>query len=150
MHMGSRRVQKRSILTSVIARMTLFSHLIIFGDHGRGSFRARIKLNATFTSGRKMKRILSLAHVRCKKDNGEIMGNISMTPIWDRQKNICAGGFLGRSYEGKTQFKILPHGCPLPPTRAKTICNPVSPHIFITGDLVFYAIVLGKEGRSPY
>ena len=108
MHMGSRRVQKRSILTSIIAIMTLFSHLIIFGDHGRGSFRARIKLNATFTSGRKMKRILSLAHVRCKKDNGEIMGNISMTPIWDRQKKSVLGVFLVGHMKVKHSLKFCP------------------------------------------
>ena len=76
--------------------------LVIGGDHGKGAFRAIININAKFTSGRNTTRIFRLAHVQCKKDNCENMGNTVMAPIGDRLKNICAGRFLGGTHEGKT------------------------------------------------
>ena len=93
--------------------------LVIGGDHGNGVFRVSINTNAKFTSGRNITRIFRLAHVYCKKDNGDIMGNKIMAPIGDKLKNICAGSFLGWTNEGKTQFRIMPHGCPLPPPKEK-------------------------------
>ena len=93
--------------------------LLISGDHGKGAFIASIKINAKFTPRRNITRIFRLVHVHCKKDNGEILVNIFMAPIWDRLNNICAGCCLGWTHEGKIQFIILPHGCTLPPTREK-------------------------------
>ena len=69
--------------------------LVIVRDHGKGSFRASININANFTSGRNITRVFRLEHVQCKKDNGDIMGNIVMDLIGDRLKNICAGRFIG-------------------------------------------------------
>ena len=43
-----------------------------------------------------------IAHVQCKKDSGEIMGNTVMSPIQDMLNNICAGIFIGRILEDKT------------------------------------------------
>ena len=123
--------------------------LVIGGNHGKGAFRASIKINARFTPGRNITIIFRLTHVQCKKENGEIMGNPVMDPVGDRLKNICAWHFLGWTHEGKTQFRIPPHGRTLPPPRVK-ICSSVRPRVFVTGYLAFYAIVLGKEGSSPH
>ena len=57
--------------------------LVIGGYYGKESFRAIININAKFTSGRNITRIFRLAHVHCKKDNGEIMGNTFTSPIGD-------------------------------------------------------------------
>ena len=118
--------------------------------YGKGAFRASINPNANFISGRNITRIFSLAHVQCKKDNGDILGNTFMAPIGGRINNSCAGKILGWSHEGKTQFRILTHGCPLLPPRAKYIFNSVWPRFFVTEDLDFCAIVLGKGGISPH
>ena len=117
--------------------------LVIGRDHGKGAFRASIKIYDKFTLGRNTTRIFRLAHVQCKNYNGGIMGNTFMYPIWYRIKNICAVCFLGW-----TQFIILPHGCPLTPPTKKSVFQ--SGRIFFTGDLAFYDIVLGKEVSSPY
>ena len=69
--------------------------LVIGGDHGKGAFRASIKINEKNTIGRNITIIFRLAHVQCKKENGDIMGNTFMDPIGYRLKNICAGHFLG-------------------------------------------------------
>ena len=93
--------------------------LVIGGDHGKEEFRSSININAIFTSGRNITIIFRLAHIQCKKDNGDILGNTVMASIGYRLNNICAGRFLGWTHEGKTQFIILPHGCTLPPPRGE-------------------------------
>ena len=104
--------------------------LVIGGDHGKGAFRASIKINANFASGRNIIRIFRIAHVQCKKENCDILGSTVMAPIADRRKNICAGRFLGWTHEGKIQFIILPHCCTIPPPRGKTIWSSVRPSFF--------------------
>ena len=126
------------------------TELTIGGDHLKGEFRASIHLNQKFTSGINITRIFRIAHVQCKKENGDILDNTAMTPIWNRLKNICSGHFLGCTNKVKIQFIILSHGCPIPsPRGGGGGCGSVSPRVFFTGDLAFYAIVLGKEGSSP-
>ena len=124
--------------------------ILFGGDHGKRAFREIININAKFTSGRNVTRIFSLAYVQCKKYNGEIMGNTFMDPIGDRLNNICSGRFLGWTHEVKTQFVIMICGCTLPTPRGKTICSSLWLRFFVTGDLAFYVIVLGKEGSSPH
>ena len=121
MNMIKRRVRKRSTLTSGIDRLTVFSplsypisctkrgkkesimlnDLVIDGDHRKGAFRASININTKFTSVSKITRIFRLAHIQCKKDNGEILGNVFMDPIGYRLKHICAGHFLFWTHESK-------------------------------------------------
>ena len=48
--------------------------LAIVGDHGKGEFRASIKINEIFTPGRNITVIFRLTHVQRKKDNGDILG----------------------------------------------------------------------------
>ena len=91
--------------------------LTIGGDHLKGAFRASIQLNQKFTSGRNITRIFRIAHVQCKKENGDILDNTAMTPIWNRLKNICSGHFLGCTNKVKTHFIILSHGCPISPPK---------------------------------
>ena len=72
------------------------------------------------------------------------MGNTAVAPIGVRLKNIRDGNFLGLTHEGKTQFRILPSGCTLPPQREETICSSFSLSVLVAGYLYFYVIVLGK------
>ena len=84
-----------------------------------------------------------------KKDNNEILGNTVMAPIGDRLNNIYAERFLDWTHEGKTQFRIMPHGFPMHRQGEKKR-NSVSPRVFVNGGLYFYVIVLGKEGSSAH
>ena len=77
--------------------------------------------------------------------NCDIMGNMIMDLIGYR-KNICDGLFLSWIHEGKINFIIIFHGCTISPPKAKTICNAVRPHIFVTGYLSLYTTLLEKEG----
>ena len=103
-----------------------------------------------FISGRNITIIFRLANDHFKKDNDDIMGNTVIAPIGDGLNNICAGRFLGWRHEGKTQFRIMPHGCTLPSPMGETICSSVWLLVFVTGDLAFYGILLGNEGSLPH
>ena len=76
--------------------------LAIVGDHGKGEFRASIKINEIFTPGRNITVIFRLTHVQRKKDNGDILGDTVIDPLYNRLKNICARQFIGWTHEGKT------------------------------------------------
>ena len=123
---------------------TMSIDLVIGGDHGKGAFRSSIMIYTHFISGRNITIIFRLANDHFKKDNDDIMGNTVIAPIGDGLNNICAGRFLGWRHEGKTQFRIMPHGCTLPSPMGETICSSVWLLVFVTGDLALYAIVLGK------
>ena len=92
-------------------------YIIIGRDHGWGAFRASIKLKENFTSGRNITIISRLSHANCNKDNGEILGNTGMSPIWYSLKNIFSEHFLVGHMKENTQFRTLLHGCPLTPPR---------------------------------
>ena len=88
---------------------------ILVGEYrGRVSFIASINPNEKCTPGRNIAIIFSLAHVQCKNQNGDILGETVIAPMEDRLNNICDGIFLGWAHEGKIQFIILIHGCPIP------------------------------------
>ena len=69
--------------------------IVIGGDHGKGAFRSIININENVISVRTITIIFWLANVKYKKENGEILGSIVISPIWDRLKYICSGRFLG-------------------------------------------------------
>ena len=69
--------------------------LLICGDYLKGAFRSSINKNENFTSVRNITRIFWLANVQYKKENGETLGNIVISPICYRLNNICAGRLLG-------------------------------------------------------
>ena len=69
--------------------------IVIGGDHGKGAFRSIININENVTSVRTITRIFWLANVQYKKENGETLGNIVISPICYRLNNICAGRLLG-------------------------------------------------------
>ena len=124
--------------------------LVIDRDHGKGEFRAIIKMNETFTSLRKITTIPRIAYFQCKKENCDILGNTVMDPIGESLNNICAGIFLGWTHRGKIQFIIIPHSCNFPPPRAEITCNSAVTCVFFTGDLAFWAIIPVNYSSSPH
>ena len=108
-------------------------NLVIGGDHVKGEFRETINLNVKFISGRNIIIIFRISYAQCKNDNDDIMESAVMTLIWDMLKNICARHFLGWTHKDKIQFRIMPHGCNIPPPSAKKIRNVVRPRVFSLG-----------------
>ena len=113
---------------------------ILGGDHGKGAFRATLKVVIRLTDGTEIVSRRRVAHIDCKKDTGVVIKNTINDKLRDGLKLI-----VGCSLSIKSNaFTIHPQ------SSAQTTCArsiPVS--VFVTGDLAFYATVLGKEGSSP-
>ena len=120
--------------------------LIIVVYHRKGSFRAIIDINGNFTPGRNTTIIFNLAHVQCKKDNGDIVRNIFMGPIGDRLKYICIGIFLGCTHEDKHTVSSSVIYFSYSTTKGKYIFIAFRPHFYFTGELALISSLL--EGRE--
>ena len=98
--------------------------VIIGGDHGRSSFRFLMKLLFVTTSSKIVERESSVAYFLCGKNNDEIFKNT----IVDKLQN---------------SFKLI--------LKAILIDNRQvsNDNIYVTSDLAFLVILLGKEFSSP-
>lgn len=108
------------------------------GDHGQGAFRALIKIIIRLKEGtgdkRKITRIVKTAHIDCKKDNGTIIKGTISTGIKDSVEKVAEGSL--ELVGGEAKF-IEGRGA-------------IAPKLYLTGDLAFYAMVLGKENSDTY
>ena len=105
--------------------------LVVGVYHGKGAFRASIKLNMKYTPGRNIAIIFRLECLQCNMENGDIWGGTFMEPMGYMIKNTSSGRFLGWAHECKTQFIVIPHGCALPPTRENKYAMQ-SYHVFLS------------------
>ena len=108
------------------------------GDHGQGAFRALIKiiirLKESAGDKRKITRIVKTAHIDCKKDNGAIIKGTISTGMKDSVEKVAEGSL--ELVGGEAKF-IDGRGA-------------IAPKLYLSGDLAFYAMVLGKENSDTY
>ena len=69
--------------------------LVVGVYHGKGEFRASIKLNAKYTPGRNITIIFRLECFQGNMENGDIWGRTFMEPMGYMIKNTSSGRFLG-------------------------------------------------------
>ena len=93
---------------------------IVGGDHGQGAFRFPMKLLVIMKSSKNIERESSVAYILWKKDNGDILNNI----IIDK---------LQESFEIMLETVSIDN-------HQLSIDN-----LYVTGDLVFLVVLLGKE-----
>jgi hypothetical protein len=120
--------------------------LTISIDHGKGHSRATLNVIPRWQledgSWCEDSHIFTLANARCKKDNTDIIRNTFGTLLNTELKQIREWGKLSVD-EGSVQWGDPAHSTN---PSAKTI--PVE--IFMAGDILFYAIALGKEGFATW
>ena len=97
---------------------------VIGGDHGRGAFRCPMKLIYVMKSSNFFERESSVAYFLCKKNNGEILKNTIIHKLQDSLKLILE------------IISIDNHQVSID-------------NLYVTGDLVFLVILLGKVFSSP-
>ena len=98
--------------------------VVIGGDHGQGAFRFLMKLLFVMKSFKNVERESSVAYILCKKGNGEILKNKIIKKLQD---------------SFKLMLKII-----LIENHQVSIDN-----LYVTGDLTFLVILLGKFFSSP-
>ena len=99
--------------------------IVVGGDHGQGEFRFPMKIVRIMNSGKRHESIQPIGYILYKKNNRIIQKN---TIIRDLGDSI---NLLNESIIFNNQH--------------------ISPsNIYVTGDLVFLVILLGKEYSSPH
>ena len=99
--------------------------IVTGGDHGQGSFRFLIKKMEIMNNEKIHENIQPVGYILCKKDNGLILKNIIIKDLGD---SIT---LLNESISFNNQ-QLSPS------------------NIYITGDLAFLVILLGKEHSSSH
>ena len=133
--------------------------IIIGGDHGQKAFRLSLKVILKTDGNKKVGEfIANIGEVDCKKDTAVVLRNTIFSQINERLKTIVkyttnAAGkitsdgtlFVIKQPTGEEYFSFERATEPLEvdvPEKA------VDLRVFITGDLAFYATVLGMENAS--
>ena len=113
--------------------------IVFGGDHGQGAFRASVKILLYFANGvPPEEHEIDVAHVKCKKDNYDILKKSIMTPIGNSLKRMK-----------KLSFKSLgQRGIVLVNADSTQAHGAKQTELFVTGDLLFYAVVLGRVAAN--
>ena len=99
--------------------------IVVGGDHGQGAFRFPMKILYIMNNEKRYESIQPVGYILCKKDNGLILKNTIIKELGDSIK------LLNESISFNNQ-QLSPS------------------NIYVTGDLAFLVILLGKEHSSPH
>ena len=99
--------------------------IVVGGDHGQGAFRFPMKILCIMNNSNRHESIQPVGYILCKKDNGIILKNI-IIKYFGNSINVLNESML---FNNQQLF---------------------SSNIYVTGDLAFLVILLGKEHSSPH
>ena len=99
--------------------------IVVGGDHSQGVFRFPMKILYIMNNGTRRKSIQPVGYILCKKDNGIILKNTIIKDLGDSINS------LNESMSFNNQHLS-------------------SFNIYVTGDLAFSVMILGKEHSSPH
>ena len=100
-------------------------NIVFGGDHDQGTFRFPMKILYIMNNGNRHESIQPVGYILCKKDNGIILKNI-IIKYFGNSINVLNESML---FNNQQLF---------------------SSNIYVTGDLAFLVILLGKEHSSPH
>ena len=121
-----------------------FVHACYNGDHGKRKFHFAAKVVLRMTDGKYYNGVFSLANVKCKKDNAQVLDKTCM-PELVRGKNFinCSHLTFAKENDGTMSFYPMEQ-FPSNSNGNKDIIKPITPTVYIAGDLVFLAIMMVK------
>jgi hypothetical protein len=125
--------------------------IVVGGDHGQGKFRAVIKIILRYVDVEvKTKMIVIKAgHIEAKKDACEILKNTVTPEMNDAIKRIKQGGNVLRIFENAETGEIeLTFSNDVLLNEASGCKWAMPVRAFLSGDLAFFATVLGKVNSS--
>ena len=133
--------------------------IIIGGDHGQKSFRMSVKVILKRDKNEKVEEfIANIGEVECRKDTAIVLRNTILSHINERLKVMInyRRDANGDIQSDGTLFAIKKPSLeeyfsfekPTDPLEVLMVEKSVDLRILVTGDLAFYATVLGMEGAS--
>ena len=126
--------------------------VIAGGDHGCGAFVAGAKVVVTFSDKSSVYFDVSVAEVLCRKDNAEVLEKTILTELTKGLKTMAENEMhIIRKKNGDYDC-VFGKMCDVAATleEGDIIVKALKVHLYVTGDLAFYAMVLGKEGMSGH
>ena len=124
--------------------------IVTGGDHGAGAFRARIRVIIKLQSGKNLSQDTSIAHIQCKKDNDTVLTNTIIEPLQSGFKKLAENQFM-LFYDDNKLLQIKQVSAT--EQRSDSMPKPnkvIRPNLYITGDLAYYVVMLGKGGSSGH
>jgi hypothetical protein len=135
--------QLKSMIDAEKSKLLQQLDIVIGGDHGGGKFRMTMKVNLQLSDKATVSYLTQIASPSYSKDDIEILKDTVLKPIGEGLQLIAEGG----------RFNVTGMGMEVSfsqqPTQSNLIVN-CSAHIYLAGDLKFYAQMSGQEGMSSY
>ena len=125
-----------------------YIHIVHGGDHGKNKFRFASKVILCMKNGESYSQVFGLADVACRKDYEIILDNTCMPSLVEGINTIeeCDILFLYASEDDDKDTNTLI--LDLSPTHRHVSTFYVKPTSFLADDLVFLAVIMGKEDFS--
>jgi hypothetical protein len=125
--------------------------IVVGGHHGQGKFRAVIKIILRYVDIEVKTKIIVIkaGHIEAKKDTYEILKNTVTPEMNDAIKRIKQGGNVLRIFENAETGEIeLTFSNDVLLNEASGCKWAMPVQVFLSGDLAFFATVLGKVNSS--
>ena len=119
----------------------------------RGRFRATGKVTIRTKDNKEYSRQYSVADVDCRKDSSKVLSNTVMKPLVKGMNDIATGTLffaLEEDDDGKKRYNVELKQDTDNETNMKPDIEPIKPMSFLTGDLAFLSIMLGRETFSGW
>jgi hypothetical protein len=141
-------VKENGIATDQAALGILKSiDVVLGGDHGQGKFRSVIKIILGDDAGKQVdSMVMKVGHIDCTKDTYDILKSSVAGPLNESIEEVVKSGALDLIRDGdgslSCRMKNNEHDLPL------TVISSLPIRVFVTGDLAYFAAILGKVNMA--
>jgi hypothetical protein len=122
--------------------------VVLGGDHGQGKFRSVIKIILRDDAGLSVDTlVMKVGHIDCTKDTYEVLKSSVAGPLNDSLKEVIESGALQviRDPNGSVFFRMKNDE---QDDQQLTIISSLYIRVFVTGDLAYFAAILGKVNMA--
>ena len=122
--------------------------VVLGGDHGQGKFRSVIKIILRDDAGLSVDTlVMKVGHIDCTKDTYDVLKSSVAGPLNDSLKEVINSGALQviRDEDGSVAFRMKKDDQDDQPL---TVLSSLHIRVFVTGDLAYFAAILGKVNMA--
>ncbi len=141
-------IQENKMATEEGALRSLKSmDVVLGGDHGQGKFRSVIKIILRDGNDKQVtSMVMKVGHIDCTKDTYEVLKSSVAGPLNESLQEVINSGalLLIRDANGGLSCRMRNHG----DDTLLTIISSLPIRVFVTGDLAYFAAILGKVNMA--
>jgi hypothetical protein len=123
--------------------------VVLGGDHGQGKFRSVIKIILRDDTGLSVDTlVMKVGHIDCTKDTYDVLKSSVAGPLNNSLKEVINSGALQviRDEDGSVAFRMKKEG--QEDDQPLTVLSSLHIRVFVTGDLAYFAAILGKVNMA--